>query len=50
MDARAKASFLRTNMTDAEQHLWKYLRRRQQNVGYDVGTLGLGISIRRYQQ
>ena len=29
MDAKAKASFLRTNMTDAEQHLWKYLRRRQ---------------------
>jgi very-short-patch-repair endonuclease len=33
MDIRAKARALRKNMTDAEQHLWQYLRRRQIN-GY----------------
>jgi very-short-patch-repair endonuclease len=29
MDIRAKARQLRKSMTDAEQHLWQYLRRRQ---------------------
>ena len=31
MDIRAKARALRIKMTDAEQHLWQHLRRRQMN-------------------